>query len=253
MAAIDGTRRDEAECRPGVVLRGKAVVVTGASRGIGREIAFALAVEGCRLLLTYLHDEPGAEAVAARCRELGAEAVAIAQLEMRDDRSLRTLVDRALAEFGAIDILVNNAGVVVWKPFAEQTFAEIDEQITVNLTGTMKLTHLALPHVTEAIVNVASTASLHGTPTLSAYGASKWGLRGFTKVLAKEHPELRVFAVHPTVTATRMNDFEGMPPETVAAVVVRALRGEIDPGPEAEVDVREHAPPGPSASPRVVW
>ena len=224
--------------RATVGLAGVRVLVTGASLGIGREIAFGFAAERSRLALTCLEHAAEAEEVAARCRELGAPAVTVHRLDLGDEASIRGCAADVLAD-GDLEILVDNAGVVVWRPFLEQTFAEIDLQVRVNLVGTMKLTHLLLPHVRDAVIVIASTASLHGTPTLSAYGASKWGVRGWLKVLAKEHPEKRIVAVRPTVTATRMNDFRGMPPQKVAGVVVMVARGELRLPPGADVDVRD--------------
>lgn len=228
--------------RPATVeLAGKRVLVTGASLGIGREIAFGFATERSRLALTYLEHAPEAEEVAARCRELGAPDVTLHRLDLGDEASIRGCAAGVLAS-GDLDLLVNNAGVVVWRPFLDQTFAEIDLQVRVNLVGTMKLTQLLLPHVRDAVIVVASTASLHGTATLSAYGASKWGVRGWVKALAKEHPDRRIVAVHPTVTATRMNDFRGMPPQQVSDVVLMVARGELELRKGADVDVRDYAP-----------
>ena len=225
--------------RPATVeLAGKAVLVTGASLGIGREIAFGFAAERSRLALTCLEHVAEAEEVAARCRELGAPAVTVHRLDLGDEASIRGCAADVLAG-GDLDILIDNAGVVVWRPFLKQTLAEIDLQVRVNLVGTMKLTWLLLPHVRDAVIVVASTASLHGTATLSAYGASKWGVRGWVKALAKEHPDKRIVAEHPTVTATRMNDFRGMPPQKVAGVVVTVARGELELPSGADVDVRD--------------
>jgi NAD(P)-dependent dehydrogenase (short-subunit alcohol dehydrogenase family) len=224
---------------PSVDLSGKTVLVTGASLGIGREIAFGFAAERSRLALTYLEDEAEARAAAARCRELGAPEVTLHRLDLGDEASVRACADEVLVAHGGLDILVNNAGVVVWRPFLEQSFDEIDAQIGVNLLGTMKLTHLLLRHVHDAVIVIASTASLHGTASLAVYGASKWGVRGFVKALAKEHPERRIVAVHPTVTATRMNDFRGMAPERVAAVVLVVARGQLELVPGADIDVRD--------------
>jgi NAD(P)-dependent dehydrogenase (short-subunit alcohol dehydrogenase family) len=220
-------------------LRGKVVVVTGASLGIGRETAFGFAAEGARLALSYLEHEAEAQTVAARCRELGAPEVATLRLDLGDEDSARAFVVAVVERFAGIDVLVNNAGVVVWRRFLEQRLDEIEGQLRVNLQGVLTLTWLALPHVRDAVINVVSTASLHGTATLAAYGASKWGLRGFTKALASEHPELRLYSVHPTVTATRMNEFKGMAPERVAEVIVRVARGEIGLESGADVDVRD--------------
>ena len=228
---------------PAVELAGASVLVTGASQGIGRAIAFGFAAQRSRLALTYFEHEAEARDVADRCRELGAPGVTLHRLDLGDEVSIRACAADVLAA-GELDVLVDNAGVVVWRPFLEQTFAEIDLQVRVNLVGTMKLTHLLLPHVRDAVIVVASTASLHGTATLSAYGASKWGQRGWVKALAREHPDRRIVAVHPTVTATRMNDFKGMPPEKVAEVVLMAARGELELRPGADVDVRDFAGEG---------
>jgi NAD(P)-dependent dehydrogenase (short-subunit alcohol dehydrogenase family) len=226
--------------RPATVdLAGARVLVTGASLGIGREIAFGFAAERSRLALTYLEHRGEAEAAAARCRELGSPEVTLHRLDLGDEASVRGCAAGVLAVADGLDILVDNAGVVVWRPFLEQTLDEIDLQVRVNLVGTMKLTWLLLPHVSDAVIVVASTAALHGTATLSAYGAGKWGVRGFVKALAKEHRDKRIVAVHPTVTATRMNDFKGMPPEKVAGVVLMVARGELELGPGADVDVRD--------------
>jgi NAD(P)-dependent dehydrogenase (short-subunit alcohol dehydrogenase family) len=224
-----------------VELADKVVLVTGASLGIGREIAFGFAAERARLVLTYHEHEAEAEEVAGRCRDLGSPEVVTMPLDAADEDSVRRLVAAAVGHTGGIDILVNNAGVVVWRPFVDQDFAEIEHQIAVNLLGVLKLTWLLLPHVRDAIITIASTASLHGTATLAPYCASKWGVRGFMKALAKEHRELRLVSVHPAVTATRMNDFRGMPPERVAEVVLRVARGDIQVPPGGDVDVREVA------------
>jgi 3alpha(or 20beta)-hydroxysteroid dehydrogenase len=226
--------------RPATIeLAGKTVLVTGASLGIGREIACGFAAERSRLAVTYLEHEAEAHVVAARCAELGAPAVTVHRLDLGDESSIRSCAAEVLDATGGLDIVVDNAGVVVWRPFLEQTFEEIDLQVRVNLVGTMKLTHLLLPHVRDAVIVVASTAGLHGTATLGPYGASKWGIRGFVKAIAKEHRDRRIVAVHPTVTATRMNDFRGMAPEKVAAVVLMVARGELDLVPGADVDVRD--------------
>jgi 3-oxoacyl-[acyl-carrier protein] reductase len=222
-----------------IELRDKVVIVTGASLGIGRETAFGFAAEGARLAITYLEHGEEADDVMERCRRLGAAEVFAAPLDLGDEAVIRAFVAQVVERYGRIDVLVNNAGVVTWRRFLEQQLEEIEAQLRVNLLGVLTLTWLALPHVHDAVINVASSASLHGSARLAPYCASKWGVRGFTKALAKEHPERRFYSVHPTVTATRMNDFEGMPPERVAEVIVQVARGELDLPPGADVDLRE--------------
>ena len=224
----------------GIDLAGRIVLVTGASIGIGRAVALQFAAAGCRLALTYFEHRAEAAEVAERCRGLGSPDVIAMSLQQADDDSIRTLFETVIDRFGGIDILVNNAGVVVWKPFLEQDFGEIESQLAIDLQGLIKMTWVFLPMVTDAIINIGSSASLHGTATLAPYCAAKWGVRGFTKALALEHPDRRIVCVHPTVTATRMNDMQGMPPERVAEVVLGVARGDIEFEPGADVDVREY-------------
>ena len=222
-------------------LAGKSVLVTGASIGIGRETALRFAAAGCRVALTYFEHRAEAEEAAQQCLGLGAPDVAVCSLQLTDEDSIRTVVERVVDRFGALDILVNNAGVISWKPFLEQEFGELDAQVNVNLLGVMKLTWCVLPLVTDAVITVGSTATLHQSRTPPPYCATKWGLRGFVKALALEHPDKLIVSVHPTVTATRMNDMRGMPPERVADVIFRIAAGEIEVEPGGDVDLREFA------------
>lgn len=220
-------------------LAGRIVLITGASIGIGRETALRFAAARCRLALTCFEHRVELEEVAERCRQLGSPDVLMASLQLADDDSIRTLVETVIGHYGAVDILVNNAGVIVWRPFLEQDFGELENQIAVNLEGPMKLTWAMLPLVTDAVIAVGSTAALHQSGTPPTYAASKWGLRGFIKALALEHPDKRIVSVHPTVTATRMNDMRGMSPERVAEIVVRVAAGEIEVEPGGDVDLRD--------------
>jgi NAD(P)-dependent dehydrogenase (short-subunit alcohol dehydrogenase family) len=224
-----------------VDLRQKSVLVTGASLGIGRAVACAFAAEGCRLALTYHEHRDEGERAAARCRELGApEAVAL-PFDAADDAGIAALAEAVVARFGGLDLLVNNAGVVDWRPFAEQEPSAIDVQLAVNLAAVLKLTHALLPQLRDGVLTIGSTAALHRSRTPATYVATKWGVRGFMKALAVERPELRLLLVHPTVTATRMNDFRGMRPERVAEVVLMAARGELELPSGGEVDLRDFA------------
>ena len=224
----------------GTDLAGRVVLVTGASIGIGRETALRFAAAGCRLALTYFEHRAEAEGVAVRCRELGAPEVVLSSLQLADEDSIRTLVECVIDRFEAVDVLVNNAGVISWKPFLEQDFGELDAQIEINLLGVMKLTWCLLPLVTDAMITVGSTATLHQSRTPAPYCATKWGLRGFVKALALEHPDKRIVSVHPTVTATRMNDMRGMPPERVADVIFGIAAGDIAVETGGDVDLRDY-------------
>jgi NAD(P)-dependent dehydrogenase (short-subunit alcohol dehydrogenase family) len=222
-----------------IELADKVVLVTGSSIGIGREIALRFAAEGSRLALTYFEHRAEAEDVVAHCLGLGAPDALALPLDARDDDSIREVVEGVAGRYGGMDFLINNAGVVVWRSFLEQSFGEIEEQVTVNLLGVMKMTWTCLPLVRDAVITITSGSALHGTATLAPYCASKWGVRGFTKALALEHPDRRIYCVHPTRTATRMNDFHGERPERVAEIVLQVARDELDLEPGADVDVRD--------------
>lgn len=225
----------------GTDLIGKSVLVTGASIGIGRETALRFAAAGCRVALTWFEHHAEAEEAAQRCLGLGAPDAFATSLHLGHEGDVCRVVEEVVERFGGLDILVNNAGVISWRPFLEQDFGEIDDQILVNLLGVMRLTWCALPLLSDAVITVGSTATLHQSRTPPPYCASKWGLRGFVKALALEHPDKRIVSVHPTVTATRMNDMMGMPPERVADVIYRVAAGEIEVEPGGDVDLRDHA------------
>jgi NAD(P)-dependent dehydrogenase (short-subunit alcohol dehydrogenase family) len=221
-------------------LSGKVVLITGASTGIGRETALRFAAAGSLLALTYFEHRDEIEEVAELCRTLGSPDVLTVSLQLADDDSIRTLVEAVIAHFAAVDVLVHNAGVIDWRRFLDQDFAAIEVQLAVNLEGTMKLTWVFLPMVRDTMIAIGSTATLHDSRTPPTYCATKWGLRGFFKALALERPGKRFVLVHPTGTATRMNEMQGMPPERVADVVVRIAAGDIPVPSGGDVDMRDY-------------
>jgi NAD(P)-dependent dehydrogenase (short-subunit alcohol dehydrogenase family) len=222
-------------------LAGRSVLITGASIGIGRETALRFAAAGCKVALTYAEHRAEAEEAAERCLGLGAPDAFATSLRLGEEGAAGRVVEEVVRRFGRLAILVNNAGVISWRPFLEQDLEDIDEQILVNLLGVMRLTWCALPVLSDAVITVGSTATLHQSRTPPPYCASKWGLRGFVKALALEHPDKRIVSVHPTVTATRMNDMRGMSAERVADVIYRVAAREIEVEPGGDVDLRDYA------------
>jgi NAD(P)-dependent dehydrogenase (short-subunit alcohol dehydrogenase family) len=221
-------------------LAGKTVVVTGASLGIGREEAFKFAAEGCRLAITFFEDEKEGREAAQECRRIGAPEVLLLKLNLMDDESIRAAASEVRKKFGKVSVLVNSAGWLVWKRLDKQSFDDISRQVRTNLEGHIKFAREVLPFTQDAMISVASGAGEEGFAELSAYCATKFGVRGFVQSMAKERPDLRVYAVNPGETATRMTGFTGDPPEKVAQVILDTAKGKYGNGRGNDVDVWEH-------------
>lgn len=206
-------------------LKGKAVFITGASIGIGRETAYKFANEKCKLVITYYTHKKEAEEVKKKCISLGAEDVLILNLNLMDDSSIKNAVRDTVDEYGHLHILINNAGIIAWKPLQKQSFEEIENQIRTNLEGLIKITREFLPYIKEMIINISSGAGKDGFAHLTTYCATKFGVRGFTQALAEEVPHLKIYSINPDMTSTRMTNFTGRPPEEVARVILLTAKG----------------------------
>jgi NAD(P)-dependent dehydrogenase (short-subunit alcohol dehydrogenase family) len=161
--------------------RGQVAVITGASEGIGRAVALALARQGARLVLAA-RNEPRLASLAAECAKLGAEALQV-PTDVGDEARCGALVDAALGRFGAIDLLVANAGATMWSRLDELAdVAVLERLMRVNYLGAAWLTWHALPALKKSrgrIVAISSLLGLTGAPTRSAYAASKHAMFGF--------------------------------------------------------------------------
>lgn len=188
-------------------LAGQVAIVTGASRGIGRAIALALAEEGAHLILAArsLHDLCR---VQAEIEALGGRAQ-VAQADVSCEEDVRSVV-RIAENAGRLDILVNCAGVGVFGPLAATSTAEWDRAMAVNVRGPFLMCREALPLMAKnkigCIVNIASVVGVKGYINQGAYTASKHALMGLTKVLAQEAQPMgiRVHAVCPGGVDTDM-------------------------------------------------
>jgi 3alpha(or 20beta)-hydroxysteroid dehydrogenase len=187
-------------------LEGKVAIVTGAAGGIGAASARRLAEEGALLLLTDA-DAAGAQALA---QELGERASARAH-DVTSETDWQGVVASALQAHGRIDVLLNNAGVFLAAPLGETTLEDFQRVIDVNVVGVfLGMRAVAEPMTDQragSIINVSSVAGLMGSPYLCAYSASKWAVRGMTKVVAKELAQfgIRVNSLHPGQIDTDMN------------------------------------------------
>jgi len=222
-----------------VELKGKIAAVTGASSGIGRATAIALARKGCSVVLAARRPEE-LEAAAAACRQFGVRAEAVVT-DVTDPLSCSTFIDRAISAFGAVDLLVNNAGFAIFDPIVSARREDIHAMMQTNFFGAVYCTMAVLPHMIErgsgAIVNVASIVGLMGYSRMGSYASTKFAMVGFSESLRAEVASqgIKVSLVCPGTTETeffRMAERGKMPgaarlilgikPETVARAIVRA-------------------------------
>ncbi len=189
-------------------------LVTGGSRGLGRDMALALAENGTDVVLTYLGSRDRAEAVVAEIRAKGRKAAAL-QLDVTESASYDAFVvalRTALADLGAdrLDYLVNNAGVGLYAPFAETTEAQFDQMVATHLKPAFLLTQKILPLIRDGggVVNISTGLARFALPGYAAYAAMKGGIEVLTRYQARElgHRGIRVNAVAPGAIET---DFGG--------------------------------------------
>jgi len=174
-----------------LALEGKVAIVTGASRGLGRAAAAALADQGAQVLAVARTRE-ALQSLAATAPQ----RIRPAECDMRDAEAVAALPERTLAKFGRLDIVVNNAGIAPAGAFLEQPQAIWDEVMAVNVAAPAILSRAAGQHMARhgggKIINIASTSGILGKATLVAYSASKGALLQFTKALAAEWAELGI-------------------------------------------------------------
>jgi short-subunit dehydrogenase len=191
-------------------LQGNVTIITGASTGIGEELACQLARQGARLVLTARRADE-LNRVAARVRELGAKVITVAA-DVAHAGECKHIIDTTLAEFGRIDTLVCNAGMTMWAKFADIEDVSVLERIMqVNYMGAVYCTHHALPHLMKTrgrIVGIASLTGLVGVPTRTGYAASKHAMRGFFDSLRIELADsgVTVTMVYPGFVATGIRE-----------------------------------------------
>lgn len=220
-------------------LKGKVVLITGSSIGIGAETAKKFASEGCRLVVTFNKSKTKAQEVEKEFKNLGAMDVLLIQLDLTDDQSIRNVISTVINKFGNIDVLINNAGILIWEDFKDYAFEDIELELRTNLEGLIKITNLALPYIKDTIINIGSANAFRPSSKTSVYSASKFGIRGFSQVLAKEEPNLRIYVVNPTATATQMTDFGGQDPKEVAEVILKAAKGDYNIPSGSDINVWE--------------
>jgi 3-oxoacyl-[acyl-carrier protein] reductase len=198
-------------------LQGKVALVTGASRGIGRATALALASEGAKVVVNYASSSGAAEAVVSEITSGGGQAIAI-KADMSKVAEVEAMYEQVMETYGRVDVLVNNAGITRDTLLLRMKPEDWQAVIDVNLTGVFLATRAAskimLKQKSGRIVNITSVAGQMGNPGQANYSAAKAGVIGFTRTVARELASrgITVNAVAPGFIATDMtNDLDAEP------------------------------------------
>jgi len=189
-----------------MMLNNKIAIVTGGSKGIGRAIVEALVKRGCRVAFTY---KSGKEAAVALQEQVKGRTVAYC-LDVRNTQKIKKMVDEVKREFGGLNILINNAGVTCDKALMMMQDRDWHDIIDTNLNGTYNMTRACITTLMKqkegCIINISSISGIIGLPGQTNYSASKAGIIGFTKALAKEVGayNIRVNAIAPGFIKTEL-------------------------------------------------
>lgn len=184
----------------------KVAIVTGASRGIGREIAITLAKQGIKVIANYNKSEEQAKEMQKQNAEID-----IFKADVSKREEVKQLVDYTLNKYGKIDILINNAGISEWRLFTDSTDEDWNRMINNNLYSAFCVTQEVLPNMIHnkngCIINISSVWGMVGASCESIYAISKAGMDAMTKSLAKElgPSNIRVNSIAPGATYTDMN------------------------------------------------
>lgn len=170
-------------------LRGRTALVTGSSRGIGREIALALAEQGANIVVHAVNQASEARSLVQRIQTLEVQSTCILA-DLANDTQVRTLAEQATAWLGRIDILVLNASVQTKQPWHETSLEDFDRQVNINLRSSMRLMQLLIPSMTKnqwgRVLTIGSVQQDRPHPEMLVYAASKCGLMSFVLNLSKQ-------------------------------------------------------------------
>ncbi|WP_405770445.1 SDR family oxidoreductase [Actinacidiphila glaucinigra] len=217
----------------------RVAIVTGGSRGIGREVALRLAADGQAVVIAYAGNQADADATVAQIAAEGGSALAV-RADVADEKAVLALFDAAEQEFGGVDVVVNAAGLMILNTVADFDLDALDRMHRTNIRGTFVVNQQAARRLREggAVINVSSSQTRIATPTYAAYAASKGAVEAVSLILARElrGRDITVNAVAPGPVATdlflngkdeatierfaKMNPLERLgSPEDIAAVV----------------------------------
>jgi short-subunit dehydrogenase len=231
-------------------LAGQCAIVTGASKGIGRAVAMAIAAAGSDVVLAA-RNRADLEAVARQIEARGRVPL-IVPTDVSDAKQVDAMAAKAIERFGRIDTLINNAGIGHFGPVDELPVEKFDEMVAINLRGPFLCTRAVVPAMKRqgngAIVNVASVAGLVGNPNLSGYNATKFGLMGFTEstMLELRQSGIKVAVVCPGSVATDFASGKGGEWKLSADDVAHAIMAILLASPNAllsQIHLRPLRPP----------
>lgn len=198
-------------------LNNKVILVTGASRGIGAEIAQQLASAGAKVIVNYAGGKGAAEQVVASIKDKGGDAIAI-QADVSNSEAVKQLFDQAISHYGKIDVLVNNAGIMITKLIKDTTDEDFSRQFDINVRGTFNTLREAATQLADngSIINFSSTTTRVMMPTYGTYVATKGAVEQLTRVFAKEVGSrgINVNALLPGPTNTALFT-DGKPQEVI--------------------------------------
>ncbi|WP_298897098.1 SDR family oxidoreductase [uncultured Psychroserpens sp.] len=217
-------------------MRQKTAIITGASRGLGRDMALNLAKDGANIIFSYHSNEAKAKEVISEIESLGQKAIAF-PFDANDYNSGKEFISKATAylneEYGSpnFDFLINNAGTGTYNLITDTTVAQFDDMMNVHLKSIYFLTQVALPHINEGgrIINISSGLARFSLPGMSAYAMMKGGLEVFTRYLAKELGSRQITAnvIAPGAIATDFAGGSNRDPEKGALIASITALGRV--------------------------
>ncbi|SHM55874.1 3-oxoacyl-[acyl-carrier protein] reductase [Chitinophaga jiangningensis] len=196
----------------------KVILVTGASKGIGAEVAKKLAVAGARVIVNYAGSKSDADAVVAEITANGGDAISL-QADVRNPAEVKALFDQAIAHYGRIDVLINNAGIMITKTIAETTDDEFDRTFDINVKGVFNTLREAATKLADngTVLNISTSVNRLMIPGYGNYVASKSAVEQLTRIFSREvgHRGINVNSLSPGPTATALF-LDGKSQETIA-------------------------------------
>ena len=211
------------------LLQDKVAIITGASRGIGAEIAKTIAQVGASVVINYTNNRSAADLVVSEIKILGGNAISV-RADVSDSVEVKALFDAAITHFGKIDILINNAGTAIFKAIQDTSDEELDRIFAINVKGTFYCLRESATLLSNGgrIINISSSVTRLILPTYGAYAATKGAVEQLTRVFAKEVGSrgITVNSISPGPTNTELF-LEGKSEETIQRLAAMSAFGRI--------------------------